>query len=703
MVADDLGGHLDDAQREAALAPRGPVCIVAGAGTGKTRTITYRIAHLVNSGLVNPQRVLAVTFTTRAAGEMRDRLAGMGVEGVQARTFHSAALRQLRYFWPQVAGDQPFMLLDKKKFGMVARAAQAVGVDTATETVRDLLGEIEWAKASLISPETYAQQVENFHRTPPVSAVETAAVYGRYEESKRTPSGLLLDFDDIIINTTAILENYPGIADVFREQYRTFVIDEYQDVTPLQQRLVEAWLGERRDITVVGDANQTIYSFTGATPRFLLDFSTTYPDATVVRLERDYRSTPQVTELANAVIARAHGRIAGTRLTLRGMLPPGDPPHFKEFASEPEQAREIASRIADLLGRGVPASEIAILYRMNSQSAVFEQALGERGIVYQVKNGEGFFTRAEIQQALHELIALANRRDTQSLGNAHGENLSSLVRAVLARLGLAEDEPEGVQSRERWQMLKALWELIQDLTSSHPTLTLNGLNAQLHARAEAKQSPRTEGVTLASLHAAKGLEWDVVFLTGLEEKSLPIRYAIDAGETQIEEERRLFYVGITRAKRQLFISWARARSEGGRAVRERSRFLDGIAPDSSEGPGVSGGATSVQRRDHRHRRNRVCRSCGAALSTRAERAAGLCASCGEDVDDSLFAALKAWRLEQSRTEKIAAYMVFSDATLIAIAQAMPRTEAEFLAVPGVGPVKFDRYGAGLAAVLDSFR
>ncbi|MDY6048976.1 MAG: ATP-dependent DNA helicase UvrD2 [Corynebacterium sp.] len=662
---------LDDAQREAALAPRGPVCIVAGAGTGKTRTITYRIAHLVDAGLVNPQRVLAVTFTTRAAGELRDRLARMGVGGVQARTFHGAALRQLRYFWPQVAGDQPVGILDSKKFGHVLRAATAVGVDATKETVRDLLGEIEWAKACLISPDSYADQADSFQRTPPVSAEQTAAVYARYEESKRTAAGLLLDFDDIIIYTASMLENYPGIADVFREQYRTFVIDEYQDVTPLQQRLVTAWLGERRDLTVVGDANQTIYSFTGASPRFLLEFSSTYPEAVVVRLERDYRSTPQVTDLANAVISQATGRIAGTRLTLRGMQPSGEEPRFVKFDSEPAGARAIAAEISALIARGVPASEIAILYRMNSQSAVFEQALAERGIVYQVKNGEGFFSRPEVKQALGALVATANRPDAPSLRETSGQSLLDLVRAGLARLGLTEQEPEGMQSRERWQMLTALWDLINDIVTARPEITLVGLNADLHARMEAKQSPRTEGVTLASLHAAKGLEWDAVFLTGLEEKTLPIRYAVEAGEQQIEEERRLFYVGITRARRYLHISWAAARAEGGHGSRKRSRFLDGIVEEDAPPTAA------------RPKRRRKARSSG-------------------DVDDGLFAALRAWRLEQARAENIPAYMVFTDATLVAIAQAMPRTEAEFLAVPGVGPVKFDRYGKGLAEVLTSF-
>ena len=312
---------LDDDQRVAATAPRGPVCILAGAGTGKTRTITYRIAHLVDQGFVSPQRVLAVTFTSKAAGEMRDRLLSMGVTGVQARTFHAAALRQLRYFWPQVAGDLPWRLVDNK-FPIVSRAVRNVGMDPSKETVRDILSEIEWAKASLISADGYVEALKAHDRIAPKDPVKVAKVYQRYEEFKSQPDGMLLDFDDLLIHVAGALENAPAVAEEFRQQYRTFVVDEYQDVTPLQQRVLNAWLGERDDLTVVGDANQTIYSFTGASPDFLLDFSKTYDNATVVKLQRDYRSTPQVTVLANTVIGIAVGRAAGTRLRLEGMLFP---------------------------------------------------------------------------------------------------------------------------------------------------------------------------------------------------------------------------------------------------------------------------------------------------------------------------------------------------------------------------------------------
>ncbi|MCX6480470.1 MAG: ATP-dependent helicase, partial [Mycobacterium sp.] len=321
-VTPDPAG-LDDEQRDAVLAARGPVCVLAGAGTGKTRTITHRIGHLVAQGHVAAAQVLAVTFTSRAAGEMRSRLRAMDVAGVQALTFHAAARRQLQYFWPRVVGSTGWQLLDSK-FAVVAQAANRAKLQVSTDDVRDLAGEIEWAKASLISPEGYGAAVAEAARDIPLDAEKVAAVYAGYEKLKADrPDGVaLLDFDDLLLHTAAAIESDAAVAGEFRDRYRCFVVDEYQDVTPLQQRVLDAWLGDRDDLTVVGDANQTIYSFTGASPRYLLDFSRRFPDATVVRLERDYRSTPQVVSLANRVIAAARGRMAGSKLHLIGQRPP---------------------------------------------------------------------------------------------------------------------------------------------------------------------------------------------------------------------------------------------------------------------------------------------------------------------------------------------------------------------------------------------
>ena len=676
--------QLDEDQRVAATAPRGPVCILAGAGTGKTRTITYRIAHLIDQGFVVPQKVLAVTFTSRAAGEMRDRLRAMGIGGVQARTFHAAALRQLRYFWPQVAGDLPWTLIDNK-FPLVARATRSVGLEPDKELVRDLLGEIEWAKASLVVPDAYASAIEKSHREPPADVEKVASVYKRYEESKSSPEGMALDFDDLLLHVAGALENAPAVAEEFRNQYQTFVVDEYQDVTPLQQRVLEGWLGQRDDLTVVGDANQTIYSFTGATPDYLLNFSRTYPHGTVVKLQRDYRSTPEVTELANTVISKATGREAGTRLQLEGMRAPGPEPTFASYPDEPAEARDIAAEIKKLIASGTPAREIAILYRINAQSAVFEQALSEAGIVYQVRGGEGFFTRPEVREAINVLVSATRRNDLP-------DDPVAIAKAAFAPLGLSATEPEGARQRERWQSLNALVELIGDIVHSGEATSLPGVLGSLRQRAEAKQPPAVDGVTLASLHAAKGLEWDAVFLAGLVEKTLPISYAIKAGDAQIEEERRLLYVGITRAREHLHLSWALARQEGGRASRERSRFLDGIAPQ-----------LDVEQAPERLKRAKRCRVCGNQLGTPAEKSLGRHEDCEPTYNESAFLALKQWRLDVARQAQTPPFMVFTDATLLSVVEAMPASPNELLDISGIGPAKLEQYGEDVLDVLEGFR
>lgn len=690
---------LDPDQRVAAAAPLGPVCILAGAGTGKTRTITYRIAHMVDQGWVNPNRVLAVTFTARAAGEMRDRLHHMQVQAVQARTFHAAALRQLKYFWPQIGGSLPWRLLDNK-YALVKRAVGLSGVETSKENVRDILGEIDWAKSSLILPEQYAAAATKQMRNTPVDVERVAQVYRRYEDSKNTDQGMLFDFDDLLYHLAAGLENVPSVSEEFRTQYRTFIVDEYQDVTPLQQRLLGAWLGGRDDLTVVGDANQTIYSFTGATPSYLLDFSRTYPHGVVTRLQRDYRSTPQVTDLANTVIARATGRAAGTRLTLQGMRPAGPPPSFKAYDDEAAEARDIAARVAQLIHKGVPPQEIAILYRINAQSMQFEQALREAGVNFQVRGGEEFFRRAEVRQFINQLTLIYQNQASQNPATAdqdgapglriEGEELIALCNSVLQQMGMHEREPDGAVAKERWHILRALSHLVEDIVRTTEGADMRWLLVDLRKREEAKQPPQVAGVTLASLHAAKGLEWDAVFLTGLTEGNMPITYAINAGDEAIEEERRLFYVGITRAREHLHLSWALARSEGGRKTRKRTRFLDGIVidPESKSSPAS--------------RTLKLCRVCGAPLNSPAAKVLGRCETCASSADREVVDALRTWRTDWAKELQAPAYVVCSDATLMAIAEAMPHSIAELLKIPGIGEAKAERFGSSLLALLSNF-
>ncbi|WP_410870248.1 UvrD-helicase domain-containing protein [Nocardia sp. A7] len=696
---------LDPEQAAAVRAPRGPVCVLAGAGTGKTRTITHRIAHLIAGGHVKADQVLAVTFTARAAGEMRNRLRTMGLGGdagqVQARTFHAAALRQLRYFWPQVVGDVPWRLIDSK-FPVVSQAAQRAGLRASTEMVRDLLSEIEWAKASLIAPEDYPAAAARHHRDAPVDVAKVAEVYQGYESAKASADGLLLDFDDLLLHTAAALEDYPAVADEFRGRYRSFVVDEYQDVTPLQQRVLDAWLGERDDLTVVGDANQTIYSFTGATPSYLLDFSRRFPDATVVRLERDYRSTPQVVSLANQVIGAARGRIAGTRLALIGQRPAGPDPEFAEYVDAQAEATAVAGQIQKLIANGTPASEIAVLYRTNALSEPFEQVLTAREIPFQVRGGEGFFHRQEVRQAVAALRTVDARDDLPDEARS-GSSLITLVRAALAPVGLTTEEPAGAQAKERWSSLLALVQLTEELVGHDDEMDLTALLRELATRAEAKHPPTVDGVTLASLHAAKGLEWDAVFLVGLTDGTLPIFHVLgkkngSVDEAGLEEERRLLYVGVTRAREHLSLSWTQRRIQASGDSRPvtRSRFLTGLIPDSSPATRIA-----VEVPSSAEAKRPLCRVCLKPLLGTYATMLGRCKRCPGEADAQLLEALKEWRAEKAEVLRRRDFVVFTDTTLTAIAEQLPADDAALAAIAGIGPQKIKDYGADVLAIVAS--
>jgi DNA helicase-2/ATP-dependent DNA helicase PcrA len=678
----ELLAGLDPEQLAAVRAPRGPVCVLAGAGTGKTRTIVHRIAYLIHGGHVSAGQVLAVTYTARAAGELRTRLRALDIHAAQARTFHAAALRQLRYFWPRVVGGEQWDLIDVK-IRLVGQAAHRAGVGTEADVLRDLATEIEWAKASLVAPEDYPAAVERTHRQPPTAPEQVAEVYRAYESLKNKAK--LLDFDDLLLHTAAALEEHPLIAEEFRDRYRCFVVDEFQDVTPLQQRVLSAWLGRRDDLTVVGDPNQTIYSFAGASPRPLLDFPRRFPDATVVRLERDYRSTPEVVATANQVIALARDRPAGTRLRLVGQRPSGPPPRFTEHEDEPAEAAAVAARIRELHVAGTPLSEIAVLYRINAQSEVYEQELSKLEIPYLVRGGERFFARQEVRQAMVALRKAASEQPT-------GE-LPKVVRELLAPLGLTLDPPAGGTARERWESLLALVELAEELVSTTPDADLPRYVAELELRAQAQHPPTVEGVTLASLHSAKGLEWDVVFLVGLVDGTLPIQHA-EGDDAAIEEERRLLYVGVTRARVHLALSWALARTEGAKRRRRRSRFLYGVIP---EGHPASRQVQTKERSSGRPRS--LCRVCGTALIGAMPIKLGRCEGCPADVDEKLLATLRDWRTERARGLKVPPYVVFTDATLTAIAERRPVDSAGLVAISGIGAAKLDKFGSEVLALI----
>jgi DNA helicase-2/ATP-dependent DNA helicase PcrA len=683
----DVLSALDPEQHEAAVAPRGPVCILAGAGSGKTRALTHRIAALAVRSEVDPRHVLALTFTARAAGELRGRLRSLGVEGVQARTFHAAALRQLRYFWGDAVGGEPPSVAPTKA-PLIAEAARRLRVPADPTTIRDLAAEVEWAKVTEVGPDSYPGAAAAAARDGVAGLeVETVGrVYAGYEAVKRDRG--VIDFEDVLLLGAAMLADVPAIASTVREQYRCLMVDEYQDVSPVQQRLLDLWLGDRDDLTVVGDPSQTIYSFAGATSRFLVDFPRRYPTAPVIRLQRNYRSTPQVVHLANQVISAA-GKAS---LTLTSQQPGGPAPTWTAAADEPEEVAAVVAQVRALVDAGVRRRDIAVLYRINAQSLPFEEALTEAGIAYTLRGGERFFDRAEVKEAV-ALLRGAARADNTNADDA--DSLTDKVAAVLSTMGHQAAPPPGPsRARDRWESLAAVVGLAGDLSSVHGSTSLSDLVDELQARASAAHAPTVDAVTLSSLHAAKGLEWEAVFLVGLTDGMVPITYA--STPLQVDEERRLLYVGITRARRHLSLSFARARTIGDRRRRQPSRFLAqidrGFDQPEARPPAATKGARPAS-----------CRACGRALTTAPERKLRRCASCGVDLDSALFDKLRSWRTSTAEAASVPAFVVFTDATLVAVAVDRPTSRSELLAIPGIGHAKADRYGDQLLEVVAAHR
>ncbi|MDN3903942.1 ATP-dependent DNA helicase UvrD2 [Arthrobacter sp. YD2] len=689
---------LDDEQRAVATTLTGPLCVLAGAGTGKTRAITHRMAYGVATGVYKPQQVLAVTFTARAAAEMRTRLRDLGAHGVQAKTFHAAALKQLQYFWPHTVGGALPGLLDHKA-QIIAEAARRLRLSTDRAAIRDVAAEIEWAKVSMLTPDSYVRAAAD--REPPAGFDLTAIsrIFQSYEDVKVDRN--IIDFEDVLLIMVGILQEDERVAAMVRDQYRHFVVDEYQDVSPLQQRLLDLWLGARDELCVVGDSSQTIYSFTGATPRHLLEFTKRFPNADVVKLVRDYRSTPQVVGLANRILAARTAEGERNRnapswptpLELVAQRPAGPEPTFTECADDEAEAAHVASSIKALIAQGVQASEIAVLFRTNGQSQAYEQALASAGIGYQLRGGERFFARREVRDAVLQL-----RAASRSVGN---EPVPQLVRDILASLGYTPDAPAGGgATRERWESLAALVALAEELQVTRTRdpdsiFTMQDFVAELEERAAAQHAPRVQGVTLASLHSAKGLEWDAVYLVGLSEGLMPISFA-DTAEA-VDEERRLLYVGITRAREHLALSWSTARTPGGRANRKPSRFLDGLRPRTERDTVRTAGPAKQPRR--KVTGPAKCRSCGALLTTGAERKVGRCGDCPVTYEEATFEALREWRREAAQEAGIPAFVVFTDATLVAIAEDRPPSLNRLATLPGVGPSKLERYGEAVLQVL----
>jgi len=553
-VKDSALEGLDDRQREAATSLRGPVCVLAGAGTGKTRVIIHRIAHGVDTGAYSPNRVMAVTFTSKAAGEMRGRLRALGVAGVAARTFHAAALSQLNYFWPTVAGDSAPAIADNK-VRLLAHAADGIGLDLDTPTLRDVAAGIEWRKVTMRSIDAYAAaRPEGVGRLGIDRVVDLQRAYEKLKDERRQ-----LDFEDVLLACAGMLEAEPRVAAEVREQYRHFTVDEFQDVSPLQHHLLQLWLGDRRDLCVVGDASQTIYSFAGADASHLLEFGTRYPDARIVRLETSYRSEAPILDVANELM---RGRPGALRLHAAQDAAPGPVPQVCTYDDDVAEARGVAAAVASRVRGGVDPRQIAVLYRAHAQSAEILRALADEQVPTTVLGGRRFFDMPEVRQAV---LALRGA----SVAPLSGGFLAT-VRDVLRSLGLTDDPPPaGGALRDAWEARRALLRLAEEAPDN---MSLRAFTDDLLARAKDQHEPALRTVTLATLHAAKGLEWDHVHLVGASEGLLPISYATTF--EQVDEERRLAYVGITRAARTLSVSWSRGASS--RSPRSPSRFLQEI-------------------------------------------------------------------------------------------------------------------------------
>jgi DNA helicase-2/ATP-dependent DNA helicase PcrA len=682
--ASDLLAALDPEQRAVAEALRGPVRVLAGAGTGKTRAITHRIAHGVATGVYAPSEVLALTFTTRAAGELRGRLRQLGAPGVQARTFHSAALRQLRYFWPHVTGQQELPQLIESKLALVAGACRNLRIASDQALLRDLASEIEWAKVSNIHADRYAEIAAAHGRQVSGQPAEAVArVLTAYEEIKRDQGRM--DMEDVLLYTVAMLDSDERVSAQVRRQYKWFVVDEFQDVSPVQWALLQQWLGGRDELCVVGDPAQTIYSFAGADAAYLRDFPRHFPGTTSIELVRNYRSTPQV-------VAAANGLLAGTPsagVELRAQREPGSKVQYAGHPDEVAEASAVADRIVRLNRAGTPYGEMAVLFRINAQSETFEDALVDRGVPYVVRGAARFFDRPEVREAVTRLRGAA--RSAEGDGTGHW---TDVVKAVLGGMGWAAEPPANRgQVRDRWESLQALVDQSEEhATELGITSGLASFVEELDRRATEQHAPSADGVTLATFHAAKGLEWDAVFCCGVQDGTVPITYAQQAGDAgrgdAIEEERRLLYVGMTRARKELSVSWAAARNPGQAPRRKPSPFLLPLLP-ASEQPQATRGRSKVAR----------CRECSQPLGTPAEKKRGRCAHHPVRFDEDLLERLKTWRRAVATEQQKPAYVVFTDATLELIAEFRPTDLGGLGRISGVGPAKLEQYGEAVLAQL----
>jgi DNA helicase-2/ATP-dependent DNA helicase PcrA len=609
---------LNPDQRRAVETVRGPVCILAGAGSGKTTTITRRIANQVAVGAFAPEEILAVTFTDKAAREMRERLEALGAAGVRARTFHSAAFAQLRWF----RGEPPGRILASKAL-LLRQIGNTLPRPYRFRPAVDLATEVEWAKNRRLTPDSYRRGLDGHE--PPIPDDLMARVFREYE--RRKAEGGALDFEDLLAQAIGLLEDEPEALVQVRDRYRAFTVDEYQDVNLLQQTLLELWLGERDELCAVGDDYQSIYAFTGATPRYLLALPQRFPHTTVVRLEANYRSTPQVLSLANRLVPK----LGGAEKQLRETHAAGPEPDLRAFEDDKAEGAFVVERVRELHAAGTPLEEMSVLVRLNARSADFEELFSDAKIPFQ---GAALLTRDAARQLL------------KALGGSTSRSVADEVRRLAREHGWLKDPPEKLGEREmtRQNDLARLIRLAEEFDDG-----VRNVTAWIEWLRERFDHGAQGGVHLLTLHRAKGLEWDAVFLPRVEERELPCKQALGDADA-IAEERRLLYVGITRARKHLALTW----------TRRPSRFLGEL------------GVTT--RREAAPRRS------------------------DEELPPA-FRTLKQWRLDRAKADEVPAYVVFHNSTLEEIAERGPRTLVELASVPGVGPSKLERYGEEVLAAL----
>jgi DNA helicase-2/ATP-dependent DNA helicase PcrA len=614
MDVERIFAGLNSEQRRAVEALRGPVCILAGAGSGKTTTITRRVAHQVASEEFAPGDILAVTFTDKAATEMRQRLENLGVGGVTARTFHSAALAQLHWL-----GDAPERILASKAL-MLRQIGNTLPAPYKFRPAGDLATEVEWAKNRRLRPETYLGGLGDHQ--PPIPPDLMLRVFQGYEAQKAERG--YVDFEDVLEFAIRLFDRDEHALTEVRRRYRCFTVDEYQDVNLLQQALLDRWLGASDELCAVGDDYQSIYAFTGATPEYLLGLAGRFPHATVVRLEANYRSSPEVLGLANRIVPA----LGGAEKVLRATRARGPEPTARSFGTREAETAFVVERVRALNCEGVPFEDMTVLCRTNARLADFEEPFHEADVPFQ---GAALLGREAARQLLKRLRKLDSGA------------VAATVRGYAEDAGWVQRPPEKLGEREmvRQSDLGRLIRLAADFDDG--VRTTRDFVGDLEARFSST-GPERRGVHLLTLHGAKGLEFEAVFIPRVEERELPIKQAKKPGE--IAEERRLLYVGMTRAKRHLALTWSG----------KPSRFLAELG-----------------------------------IETRPSRPA--------EPDDPLYAALKRWRLERATADDLPAYVVFHNTTLAEIAGRRPRDLFELGAVPGVGPAKLERYGGEVLRVV----